>query len=139
MAAYLAPERIPTVLLETVLDNPGQPADRKRLLDGVKALFRFSLADVTDDAISVHRLLQKVVRDDARERGDESGVAHALNALTSAFPEDRSAPRFMAVVRSTVAPCGRPFRNLCSRDAHGRCARSLALDVRLLVESRSVA
>ena len=38
---------------------------RKRLADALNALAHFSLASVEDDTVSVHRLLQKTVRDAA--------------------------------------------------------------------------
>ena len=38
----------------------------------------------------MHRLLQKVVRDDARARGDASAVTRAVAALDHAFPSDPS-------------------------------------------------
>ena len=50
--------------------------------DGLGALARFSLASVDDETVSVHRLLQKVVRDDATPF---SGRARARRARSCVF------------------------------------------------------
>ncbi len=89
LAAHLAPDAIPRSLFNVVID-PSVALKRKRLGDALNALARFSLATADDESISVHRLLQKVVRDDARGRGDTSAVEHAVAALDDAFPADAS-------------------------------------------------
>jgi tetratricopeptide (TPR) repeat protein len=60
--------------------------------DALNALLRLSLATVDDEAVSLHRLLAKVVRDDARAPADASALEHALAALEHAFPADPSDP-----------------------------------------------
>ncbi|MGI9100393.1 MAG: FxSxx-COOH system tetratricopeptide repeat protein [Solirubrobacteraceae bacterium] len=91
LAAHLGPDAIPKALF-------GEPAaadtarGRKRLADALNALARFSLATVDDDAVSVHRLLQKTVRDDAAARGDRTAALRALTALDDAFPADITVP-----------------------------------------------
>ncbi len=67
LAAHLAPDAIPRSLFDVVID-PGLALEHKRLRDGLNALARFDLASVDDSSVSVHRLLGKVVRDDARAR-----------------------------------------------------------------------
>ena len=89
LAAHLAPDAIPRPLFDVLID-PGVPLERKRLADALNALARFSLASVDDETVSVHRLLQKVVRDDARARGDASALTRAVTALDDAFPADPS-------------------------------------------------
>ncbi|MGO9972793.1 MAG: FxSxx-COOH system tetratricopeptide repeat protein [Solirubrobacteraceae bacterium] len=89
LAAHLGPDAIPRLLFEVLID-PGVALERKRLGDALGALARFSLATVDDETVSVHRLLAKVVRDDARARVDPSAVEHALAALEHAFPADPS-------------------------------------------------
>ena len=89
LAAHLAPDAIPRSLFDVVID-PSQPIERQRLRDACNALARFSLATVDDDTVSVHRLLQKVVRDDARARADVSAVKRAVAALDHAFPRQAS-------------------------------------------------
>jgi hypothetical protein len=63
MAAYLAPDAIPKSLFEGLVDDD-TPAGRKRVADAFNALARYSLATVDENTVGVHRLLQKVVRDD---------------------------------------------------------------------------
>ena len=86
MAAYLAPEAIARDLFDVLLEDARDATQRKALLDAFMALDRFSLADVDDDNVSVHRLLQKTIRDDAAAAGAASAAAHAVRALVAAFP-----------------------------------------------------
>jgi tetratricopeptide (TPR) repeat protein len=66
--------------------------ERKRLADALNALARFSLATVDDDTVGVHRLLQKVIRDDVAGRDDRRAALHALAAVAAAFPSDVELP-----------------------------------------------
>ncbi len=91
LAAFLGPDAIPRPLF-TVLIASGTPIARKSLADAFTALARFSLATVVEDTLSVHRLLQKVVRDDAGTRQDLTASTRALVALDQAFPTDVSDP-----------------------------------------------
>ena len=61
MAALLAPDDIPRSLFEVLVDGD-DPLGRTALIDAAQALHRFSLAVVTPETLSVHRLLQRVVR-----------------------------------------------------------------------------
>jgi DNA-binding SARP family transcriptional activator len=85
MAAHLAPDTIPKSLLAGIIDG-ATPRSRKRMSDALNALARFSLATVDDDSVSLHRLLQKTIRDDEAVRGDRRGALRALTALQRAFP-----------------------------------------------------
>jgi tetratricopeptide (TPR) repeat protein len=91
MAAYLAPDAIPRSLLDT-RGSGEDPRERGRVDAALDVLHRYSLAEVTDTTVSVHRLVQKVVRDDAQSRGDTTGAEMALKALLDAFPEDVQLP-----------------------------------------------
>ncbi len=82
MAAHLAPDKIDRSLFEVLIDGP-TPGERKLLTDAINALARFSLVVVDYDSISVHRLLQKVVRDSAP---DNAGALNALRSVAAAFP-----------------------------------------------------
>jgi tetratricopeptide (TPR) repeat protein len=93
MAAHLAPDAIPRELFDVLLEDAGVASERKRLLDAFNALHRLSLADVDDAAVSVHRLLQKTIRDDALQRGDTTGPVSALSAVSAAFPSDHGQPQ----------------------------------------------
>ena len=96
LAAQLAPDAITKSLFDVLVNDAG-PGARKRLSSAFNALARFSLATVDDATLGVHRLLQKVVRDDAVQRGDHSAAVRALCALTEAFPEDPGQPELWAV------------------------------------------
>jgi tetratricopeptide (TPR) repeat protein len=93
MAAYLAPDAIPRELFDVLLDDATDAATRKRLLDAFNALHRLSLAEVHDTEVSVHRLLQKIIRDDPVLSADETGHTHALAAVAAAFPDNHNQPQ----------------------------------------------
>jgi DNA-binding SARP family transcriptional activator/tetratricopeptide (TPR) repeat protein len=92
MAAHLGPDTIPKSLWSEIAGSDTS-IQRKRISDALNALARFSLATVDDDAISLHRLLQKSIRDDAAARRDRRGALRALAALWWAFPKDVELPR----------------------------------------------
>lgn len=89
MAAYLAPEAIPKNLFEALVDATAA-AERKRLSDALNALHRFSLIDVDDQNVTVHRLVQKTVRDERQTIEDRSAAHHALDSVNDAFPNNTS-------------------------------------------------
>jgi tetratricopeptide (TPR) repeat protein len=91
LAAYLGPDAIPKALFAPLTDIDSA-SGRKRLTDALNALHRFSLATVDDESVSVHRLLQKTIRDDAAARGDTSVAQRALGVVDDAFPEDVGQP-----------------------------------------------
>ena len=82
---------MPRSLFEVLVNGDG-PRQRKALADAWGALHRCSLADVSEESISVHRLVQKVVRDSAEACGDTTGPLAALEALSEAFPQDPALP-----------------------------------------------
>jgi DNA-binding SARP family transcriptional activator/tetratricopeptide (TPR) repeat protein len=92
MAAHLGPDTLPKSLWSGIAGSDTS-IQRKRISDALNALARFSLATVDDDAISLHRLLQKSIRDDATARGDRRGALRALAALWRAFPKDVELPQ----------------------------------------------
>jgi|GEM_PF-2161745 len=84
MASYLGPDAIPKKLFEVLVDQDS-PAARHRLAVASNALARFSLATVDDTTVSVHRLLQKTVRDDTLARGDDTAAHNALRGVDATF------------------------------------------------------
>jgi hypothetical protein len=92
MAAYLGPDAIPKMLFGSLVDDAAAARDRKHLTDAFNALARYSLALIDDATISVHRLLQKVVRDNLHERGDQAAGQRVLDAVNHAFPNDPDTP-----------------------------------------------
>ena len=89
MAAYLAPERIPRSLFGVLIDA-SDPRQARAFAAAFGALHRYSLAEVDEATISVHRLLQKIVRDAASS--DSEPVLSALVALAGAWPDDAALP-----------------------------------------------
>ena len=90
MTAYLAPEAIPRSFFTVLEENSA--AGRKRVADALTALHRYSLATMDGNRISVHRLLQKVIRDRLTAADQASASNHALTAIQRAMPEDPGLP-----------------------------------------------
>ena len=90
MTAYLAPEAIPRSFFAVLEENSA--AGRKRVADALTALHRYSLATVDGNRITVHRLLQKVIRDRLGGPDQASAITHALTAIQRAMPEDPQLP-----------------------------------------------
>jgi len=88
LAAYLAPDAIPKTLLASVLDDPDAIGEQHRLTNALNALARYSLATIDDSTLGVHRLLQKVIRDDLTERDERTPARQALTIVAEAFPKD---------------------------------------------------
>lgn len=92
MTAWLAPDAIPRSFFFTLADSPGSALARKRAGDAVSALHRYSLVTVTDGGMSVHRLLQRVIRDLMDEQERAQAVSDALAAITAARSGDPVLP-----------------------------------------------
>lgn len=88
MAAHLGPDAIPTSLFEHLVGE--SHANAKDVNEAIGALADLSLVTVGSDGVSVHRLVQKIVREDAPDR--ETAAHGALTALSKAFPADVSLP-----------------------------------------------
>ena len=92
IAAHLGPDAIPKQWFSGLVGQLDGARGDKQLADCFRALADFSLVTVDGDNISVHRLLQKTVRDDSRMRGDRSAAVCALAAVCRALPDDVSDP-----------------------------------------------
>lgn len=90
VASYLAPDEIPRALFVHIGSDSSQ--NHKLVLDALAALHRYSLVDARGEAVNVHRLLQKVTRDDLVEKGDPRGRRIAIDALANTFPDDFGSP-----------------------------------------------
>lgn len=95
MAAYLAPDAIPASLFDVVASGAGggPVLERKRVRDALAQLRAFSLLGGSGEEVSVHRLLQKVVRDDLSQRADPAAFAQAVAAVSAALPADPGRPQ----------------------------------------------
>ena len=90
MTAYLAPEAIPRSFFAVLTENSA--AGRKQVTDALTALHRYSLATVGSTGITVHRLLQKVIRDRLTGHDQARAVTDALTAIQHAVPDDPELP-----------------------------------------------
>ncbi|MEY2514392.1 MAG: hypothetical protein QOJ89_1750 [bacterium] len=86
IAAHVAPDAIPKSLFGVLLDDPADPGQAKHVTDAFNALHRFSLITPQPDTISVHRLVQKTIRDDTAPDTTPPAALQALAALDDAFP-----------------------------------------------------
>lgn len=90
MTAYLAPEGLPRSFFAVLAEDSA--LGRKRVSDALAALHRYSLATVTESSVNIHRLLQKVLRDQMGESSMAQAFADALSALSRARPGDPRLP-----------------------------------------------
>jgi tetratricopeptide (TPR) repeat protein len=82
ICAYLAPDDIPRDLLESYAEENGFDLDK-----AIAALRRYSLLETADGIVSVHRLVQAVVRDALGPDAARQAAA-ALGLLRGAYPGD---------------------------------------------------
>ena len=91
LIAFLAPDDVPRVLVSEGAEHLPEPlrsavSDPLAVDQALATLRRYSLVEIADESISLHRLVQAVVRDrlaeDDRSRWAEAAVA----LLTSAYP-----------------------------------------------------
>jgi tetratricopeptide (TPR) repeat protein len=91
LCAFLAPDDIPKELLvEGAKHVPQSLAaavqDPVACNDTLAVLRRYSLMEVADDALAVHRLVQAVVRDRLDKNGKEQWAGAAVKIVNDAFP-----------------------------------------------------
>jgi len=92
LCAYLAPNAIPLGLIsaggEMLPDTLSDvAADELSLDDAVAALRRYSLVQIEDGKLDVHRMVQAVVRDRLDAAGQEMWAEAAVRLVNNAFPE----------------------------------------------------
>lgn len=111
LAAFLAADDIPTALFtEHASELPGLLAesatDPVALAETIGMLRRYGLAKAAAGAITVHRLLQTVIRNGLGD-GQRSWAGFALAAVTAGFPDDwedsRAWPRCQRLVSHALA------------------------------------
>jgi tetratricopeptide (TPR) repeat protein len=93
LCAFLDPEGIPRDLPHRRSDKLPEPLsqtaqDPIRYNDAVQVLSSYSLASVSRDDLSVHRLVQTAVRQHLGSRGERSWCEVALNLLQADFPSN---------------------------------------------------
>ena len=93
LCAFLAPEKIPKSLISGGAEHLPEPlssavADELKFDDAVAALRRYSLMTLAGDALSVHRLVQAVMRDRMSEDEQKRWADAAVRLVNEAFPYD---------------------------------------------------
>jgi hypothetical protein len=96
LCAFLAPDDIPRRLLEDhpdLLPEPlaGAVRDRLSYQQALDALGRYSLAAITNDTVSVHRLVQAVVRHGLAPKQERQWVKITLRLVEATSPAEQLA------------------------------------------------
>ncbi|NVL93610.1 MAG: tetratricopeptide repeat protein, partial [Desulfobacterales bacterium] len=91
LCAYLGPDDIPQTLLREGKEHlpkslSATVADPLAMNEAVAALLQYSLLERTEDALSVHRMVQAVARDRLPEDARSTWAGAALRLVESAFP-----------------------------------------------------
>ena len=91
LCAFLAPDEIPLEMLGEGAEHIPEPlastaADRLAMNRAIRVLRRYSLIDASSESLSVHRLVQAVVRDRLGEDEDKRWAETAVRLLSAAFP-----------------------------------------------------
>jgi tetratricopeptide (TPR) repeat protein len=125
LCAFLAPEAIPRRLLaehHTALPEAlgAAIAEPLRLNRLVAALRRYSLVEVTGEALSFHRLVQAAARDALSPTDQRHWVEAALALMVTGFPHNRDDP-------ATWGPSGAVLAHALAAAGHAEeTARDLA-------------
>jgi DNA-binding SARP family transcriptional activator len=91
LCAYLAPDEIPLSLAQEGAEFYPEPLataaqDPLLLHDAVAALRRYSLVTIDQEALTVHRLVQAVVRDGLSEEEQRAWATAAVRLVSKGFP-----------------------------------------------------
>jgi tetratricopeptide (TPR) repeat protein len=118
LCAFLAPDDIPRELLAQGVEHlPPRLAqavkDPLSLNAALSALRRYSLMEVGEDALAVHRLVQAVVRDRLDTKGKKKWAGAAVEAVDAAFP-----PGNFDVEPETWPWCGRLLPHALASGGH---------------------
>lgn len=110
LAAFLAADDIPVPLLtEQAGELPGRLAgtvtDPLALADTIGILRRYRLAKAAADAITVHRLLQAVIRNGLDDDVQRRWAGFALAAVTARLPRRLGRPAHLAAVPAARQSC----------------------------------
>jgi tetratricopeptide (TPR) repeat protein len=91
VCAFLAPDDIPRDILQAGKQYLPEPlsqavADESHWNDAMQALRRYSLAERSAEVISVHRLVQAVVRARLNQAAEKEWAVAAVSVVNDAFP-----------------------------------------------------
>jgi tetratricopeptide (TPR) repeat protein len=117
LCAFLAPDGIPLEIVREGKKRLPEPlrsvaVDEFKLADALSALRRHSLVERTGDVLSVHRLVQAVVRDRMESNERQVWIEAAAGVVHDAFPYDSddvatwpACARLLAHATTTAAHC----------------------------------
>jgi tetratricopeptide (TPR) repeat protein len=93
LCAFLAPDDIPRNMLQGGAKHLPEPlsaavADEFQWNEAAGALRRYSLMEVSESAVAVHRLVQAVARERLNETEKKQWAEAAVNLVNAAFPFD---------------------------------------------------
>ncbi len=134
LCAFLAPDDIPLEVIRGGKDKRSEPLasvveDDLAFDNAISALRRHSLVKRTGNTLSVHRLVQVVVRDRMSEGNKQVWVESAVGMVRKAFPSNSDDVRTWPV-------CVRLFAHATIVVAHCKAERAgLSLAAELLSES----
>ena len=123
LCAFLAPDEIPLEMLGEGVEQLPEPlaataSDRLRMNRAIKVLRRYSLIAASGEFLSVHRLIQAVVRDRLSADEEKSWTKTAVRLLSAVFPFDSDDVR-------TWHQCSRLLPHALAAAAHAE-AREVA-------------
>ena len=126
LCAFLAPDDIPLELLCGGVEHLPEPlaataADKLAMNRAIKALRQYSLIDASGEGLSVHRLVQAVVRDRLSEDDRKEWTETVVRLLSAAFP-------FYSDDVRTWHQCSRLLPHALAAAAHAE-SREVAPDV----------
>jgi len=115
------------------------------LTDAVKALRRYSLIRISDDALSIHRLVQAVVLDrlarEEKKRFAESSVNIADHAFSFRGDDQESIRYCLRLLGHAITAAGHAEESLVAREVVGRLLNRIAVYLtagRQLIESKAM-
>ncbi len=93
LCAFLAPDNIPKSLLTEGTEHIPSPlaevlADSLEFNKAIKFLRQYSLLEVTGELLSLHRLVQTVIRDRLSEQEQATWAKAAVTLVEEAFPDE---------------------------------------------------
>jgi len=122
LCAFLASDGISLEMLSKGAEHLPEPLaataiDRLAMNRAKKVLMRYSLVEVTGNALSVHRLVQTVIRDRIAENNRKVWIEAALHILCDAFPIKSDDPESIDIQTLVDCSCLLPHALSASKHA----------------------
>jgi Tfp pilus assembly protein PilF len=139
ICAFFAPDNIPRGLIPAGAQELAEPlatvaANQVALDTAVITLRRFSFVDATDQILTVHRLVQAVVRHRLGQHGQQQWAASAVRLVSAFFPSEgndvRSWPACEALLPHALSTWEYAERLSVEQEATGRLLNNVGLYLR---------